>query len=170
MRFVTAITTFALMIGAQAIHQMNLRNNCGFAVELKLSNWPGHPPYTGPAIGGLSAKTSKTITVPDGWDGRICDAAGGCGGGDCYGKCLMTEFNMNAGGLNYYDISNIQAYTVHQRIEASGCQTVTCTSPSCPCYQAYGIGNTAGTWPGSSTPDRAVKACGMANFTITYCP
>ncbi|CAE6469981.1 unnamed protein product [Rhizoctonia solani] len=164
---IIAATVFAT--GAQAAHQMTLRNNCGFAVDLKLSNWPGHPAYTGPAIGRLNAKTSKAVTVPDGWDGRICDGAGGCGGGDCYGKCSMTEFNMNANGLNYYDISNIQAYTVPQKIESS-CGSVACTSPSCPCDQAYGIGNTAGTCPGSSTPDRPVRACGQPNFTITYCP
>ncbi|QRV88033.1 hypothetical protein RhiJN_16051 [Ceratobasidium sp. AG-Ba] len=163
----TALSVSAFVAsGVQAAHTLTLKNNCGFAVGLKLSNWPGHPAYTGPAIGTISSKGSKTVTVPNGWDGRICDAAGGCGNVQ---KCSMTEFNMDANGLNYYDISNIQAYTVPQKITSS-CGSVTCGSATCPCDQAYGIGNMAGTCPGSSTPDRPVRACGEPNFTITYCP
>ncbi|QRW02207.1 pathogenesis-related protein PR5K (thaumatin family) [Ceratobasidium sp. AG-Ba] len=132
----TALSVSAFVAsGVQAAHTLTLKNNCGFAVGLKLSNWPGHPAYTGPAIGTISSKGSKTVTVPNGWDGRICDAAGGCGNGDCYGKCSMTEFNMDANGLNYYDISNIQAYTVPQKI-TSNCDSVTCGSATCPCDQA----------------------------------
>ncbi|KAG8745623.1 hypothetical protein FRC10_007514 [Ceratobasidium sp. 414] len=41
---------------------------------------------------------------------------------------------MNAGGLNWYDISNIQAYSVPQQISTS-CGSVTCTSATCPCNQ-----------------------------------
>ncbi|KAH7335054.1 hypothetical protein B0J17DRAFT_672508 [Rhizoctonia solani] len=163
-----ALAAAFIAAGAEA-HKITLHNNCGFAVGLHLSNWPGHAAYTGPAIGTLAAHSSKAITVPSGWDGRICDQKGGCGGGNCYGKCSMTEFNMDASGLNYYDISNIQAYTVAQRISSS-CGSVTCTSASCSCEQAYGIGNTAGTCSGSSTRDRPVRACGGGDFTITYCP
>ncbi|KAG8776704.1 hypothetical protein FRC12_000770 [Ceratobasidium sp. 428] len=174
MRFsiTTTLSTVALLVySTQADHVITLHNNCAHAVNLKLSNWPGHPAYNGPPIGSISARGSKNVKVPDGWDGRICEGSGGCGSGDCYGKCSMTEFNMNANGLNYYDISNIQAFTVAQKIQAgSGCNTVTCNSANCPCDQAYAIGNTAGTCPGSSTPDRPVRACGKPNFTVTYCP
>ncbi|CAE6375563.1 unnamed protein product [Rhizoctonia solani] len=118
MRVIDAFTSLAASMffapapAPQANHQITLRNNCGFGVDLRLSNWPGHPAYNGPPIGHIAAHSSKSINVPNGWDGRICDAAGGCGGGDCYGKCSMTEFNMNSNGKNYYDISNIQAFTV----------------------------------------------------------
>ncbi|KAG8772555.1 hypothetical protein FRC12_003010 [Ceratobasidium sp. 428] len=166
----TTLSTVALLAyGAQASHDITLHNNCAHAMSLKLSNWPGHPAYNGPAIGTIAAKGSKKVTVPNGWDGRICEATGNCGTGDCYGKCSMTEFNMDASGLNYYDISNIQAFTVAQKI-SSGCGSVTCGGANCPCDQAYGIGNMGGTCPGSSTPDRPVRACGNPNFTVTYCP
>jgi hypothetical protein len=54
-------------------------------VGLNLHNCSGTP-YTGPAINSVGAKSSKTVTVLDGWDGRICDtvAAGGCAN-SCYG-------------------------------------------------------------------------------------
>lgn len=92
--------------------------------------------------------------------------------------------------IAYYDISNIEGFSVGQKIEASGGQTVSCTSAGCDCTQAYGVGSeshpqlhlhddsslffvdTAGTCAGSSVVDRAVRATGTANaaFTITYCP
>ncbi|KAH7335040.1 hypothetical protein B0J17DRAFT_97672 [Rhizoctonia solani] len=71
----------------------------------------------------------------------------------------MAEFNMDQKDKHYYDISNIQAFTVAQRINAGGnCQTVTCNSANCPCDQAYGIGNMAGTCPGSKLRS-SVRAC-----------
>ncbi|KAG8745589.1 hypothetical protein FRC10_007480 [Ceratobasidium sp. 414] len=60
----------------------------------------------------------------------------------------MAEFNMNAyNGLNFYDISNIQAYSV-----------------------AYRPGDTSGTCGGTGAVDQAVRACAGGDFTITYCP
>ncbi|CUA76477.1 hypothetical protein RSOLAG22IIIB_12327 [Rhizoctonia solani] len=176
MRLIDAFTSLAasmfLAPSPEANHKITLHNNCGHPVNLRLSNWPNHPPYNGPPIGSVAAKSSKSITVPNGWDGRICEATGGCGGdGNCYGKCSMTEFNMDSNGKNYYDISNIQAFTVAQGINAGGnCQTVTCNSANCPCDQAYGIGNMGGTCPGSNKPDRPVRACEAPDFTIVYCP
>lgn len=83
---------------------------------------------------------------------------------NCYGSYSLTEFNLDAGGLctyssytrlsvraayidplveypAYYDISNIEGFSVGQSIAVTGGQTVTCTSASCSCTQAYGIGS-----------------------------
>ncbi|KAB5588060.1 hypothetical protein CTheo_8496 [Ceratobasidium theobromae] len=142
---VSAVALFAS--GVEASHRITLRNNCAWGVGLLLHNWSGTP-YTGPAIGSIAAKSSKVITVPDGWDGRICDTppSSGCTN-SCYGACSMTEFNMNSGGLNWYDISNIQAYTV-----------------------AYRPGDMSGSCGGTGPVDQAVRACGAADFTVVYCP
>ncbi|KAG9107308.1 hypothetical protein FRC07_008649, partial [Ceratobasidium sp. 392] len=132
----TAISAVALLASsAQAAHTITLKNNCSFGVGTYVHTWSG-PAYN--ANQDIPAKSSKSFTVQDGWDGRICDkTASGVCANSCYGSCSMTEFNMNAyNGLNFYDISNIQAYTVPQKIE-SGCadQTVTCTSANCACNQ-----------------------------------
>ncbi|EUC56042.1 COP8 protein, putative, partial [Rhizoctonia solani AG-3 Rhs1AP] len=101
-----------LTSGVQAAHTLNLKNNCAWGVGVRVDNWSGSP-YTGAARVDIGAKTSKSVVVPDGWVGRVCDVAGdGSCANNCYGKCSMSEFNMNAGGLNYYDISNILAFTV----------------------------------------------------------
>ncbi|KAG8776705.1 hypothetical protein FRC12_000771 [Ceratobasidium sp. 428] len=123
------------------------------AVTAKLANWSGAA-YNGPAIGTIAAKGSHKVTVPDGWDGRICESTGGCANG-CYGQCSMVEFNMNSGGLNWYDISNIQAFTVAQKIQAgAGCDAVSCGAANCPCKQAYRPGDTSGTCGGSGPVDQ----------------
>ncbi|KAG9100043.1 hypothetical protein FRC07_010452, partial [Ceratobasidium sp. 392] len=145
-----------LTSSAQASHVITLHNNCARAVALKLNNWSGTP-YNGPAIGSIAAKSSKKITVPDKWDGRICESTGGCAN-NCFGQCSMTEFNMNSNGLNYYDISNIQAFTVAQKI-ASNCGSVTCGGAQCPCNQsrnhkAYRPGDTSGTCGGTGPVDQ----------------
>lgn len=84
----TTVTSEQLLLVSltDAVHrqaaEMHTPNS---GVGLLLHNWSGTP-YTGPAINSVGAKSSKVITVPDGWDGRICDtvAAGGCAN-SCYG-------------------------------------------------------------------------------------
>ncbi|QRV79694.1 pathogenesis-related protein PR5K (thaumatin family) [Ceratobasidium sp. AG-Ba] len=172
MRFsaITALSAAAFLASSvQAAHSVTLKNNCSYGVGLFVHTWSGTP-FTGGNNQDIPAKSSKTITIPDGWDGRICDkTASGVCANNCYGSCSMTEFNMNAGGLNYYDISNIQAYSVPQSISSS-CGSVTCTSAGCPCNQAYRPGDTSGTCGGTGPVDQAVRACAQPNFTITYCP
>ncbi|KAG9103321.1 hypothetical protein FRC07_010026, partial [Ceratobasidium sp. 392] len=147
-----AFSVVALLTSSvQAAHVVTLHNNCARAVDLKLHTWSGTP-YNGPAVGTVAAKGSKKITIPNGWDGRICESTGGCAN-DCYGKCSMVEFNMNAGGLNYYDISNIQAFTVAQKV-ASNCGSVSCGGAQCPCNQAYRPGDTSGTCGGTGPVDQ----------------
>ncbi|KAG8737049.1 hypothetical protein FRC10_008645 [Ceratobasidium sp. 414] len=142
----TIVSAAALLASSvQAAHTMTLRNNCPFGVDLNVHTWSG-PAYNGHV--SVPAKGSSSITVQDGWDGRICDrTASGVCGNNCYGACSMTEFNMNSRGLNWYDISNIQAYTV-----------------------AYRPGDMSGTCGGTGPVDQAVRACADPNFTITYCP
>ncbi|KAG8790377.1 hypothetical protein FRC12_012016, partial [Ceratobasidium sp. 428] len=138
-------------------------------VGLYVHTWSGNA-YTGAPNQDVPAYSSRSISVPDGWDGRVCDkTASGVCANSCYGGCSMVEFNMNAGGLNYYDISNIQAYSVAQSVSSS-CGSVTCTSAGCPCNQAYRPGDTSGTCGGTGPVDQAVRACGGSDFTITYCP
>ena len=42
----------------------------------------------------------------------------------------------------WYDISNIQGFTIGQEIQAQGGETVSCQSASCDCTQAYAQGST----------------------------
>ncbi|KAG9128501.1 hypothetical protein FRC07_005868, partial [Ceratobasidium sp. 392] len=115
MRFTiaTVLSTAAFLVSSvQAAHTITLKNNCSYGVGTYVHTWSGNA-YTGAPNQDIPAYSSKSISVPDGWDGRICDkTASGVCANSCYGSCSMVEFNMNAGGLNYYDISNIQAYSV----------------------------------------------------------
>jgi len=153
---------------ASAGHLFTLVNRCGHGVNMSIDNW-SRTPYNGPQPPTLGAGKSWSTTIPSGWDGRICDNR------NCYGGGSMTEFNLDTGNFytpQAYDISNIQGFTIGQQIVASGCQTVTCPSGSCPCNQAYPPGNMAGSCPNKSTVDNPVRACGAGDiaFTITYCP
>ncbi|KAG8776703.1 hypothetical protein FRC12_000769 [Ceratobasidium sp. 428] len=124
MRFsvVGALSVVALFASSNAQAVLNttitLHNNCSRAVALQLSSRSGTP-YKGPAIGSISAKGTKAVTVPDDWSGSICESVGGCAN-NCVGKCSMTEFTMNDEQLpgirwNHYDISNVQGFTVAYR-------------------------------------------------------
>ncbi|KAJ7105701.1 hypothetical protein C8R44DRAFT_987638 [Mycena epipterygia] len=181
--FTSFVFASLLATVATASHRITLRNNCAWGVGLTLSNFPhSGVDYTGPAIGDIGAFTSKDITVPTGWNGRICDRPPGSGcENDCFGgiafgeaSCSMTEWTFdsaNINGNNDYDISNIQGYSVAQRIiPDSGCSTVTCTSATCPCDQAYRPGDTSGTCGGTGPVDQASRVCGSSGYTVVYCP
>jgi len=82
----------------------------------------------------------------------------------------MTEFNLDAASVRppthhpfreaytpyfdssdvsrtaYYDISNIEGFSVGQQIQAEGGETVTCASVLCDCTQAYAPGSTLHTF------------------------
>ncbi|KAJ7478204.1 hypothetical protein FB451DRAFT_1241615 [Mycena latifolia] len=172
-----------LIAVVNASHRITLRNNCAFGVGLTLSNFPHDGvDYTGPAIGDIPAHSSKDITVPTRWNGRICDrppnsgCENDCFGGIAVGKapCSMTEWTFdsaNIGGQNDYDISNIQGFSVAQQIiPDSGCSVVTCTSANCPCNEAYRPGDTSGTCGGTGPVDQATRVCGVSGYTVVYCP
>ncbi|KAF7335054.1 Osmotin, thaumatin-like protein [Mycena venus] len=113
---------------ATANHPITLRNNCNFAVRTTLSNFPHNgASYTGPAIPEIPEKSSHKISVPKGWNGRICHSPpksgcqNDCFGGIAFGKapCSMTEWTFDSakiGGRHDYDISNIQGFSIAQRI------------------------------------------------------
>ncbi|EJU05205.1 hypothetical protein DACRYDRAFT_19781 [Dacryopinax primogenitus] len=156
-----AVLVFA---GVASAHSFTLHNNCPYNVPVFVDSWPGSITYTGPQPGTLGPGEYYGLSIPSGWNSRICHNADG---GNCWGADSMTEFNMDAGGLAYYDISNIEAFSIAQQIAPAGggCQTVTCTSANCPCSQAYPPGDESG-----CGDDAPVKACSDQDFTITYCP
>ncbi|KAJ6631791.1 hypothetical protein B0H10DRAFT_1975201 [Mycena sp. CBHHK59/15] len=181
--FASLVFVAVLASVANASHVITLRNNCAFGVGMTLSNFPHDGvDYTGPAIPDIAAFSSTSITVPTGWNGRICDRPPGSGcENDCFGgiafgeaPCSMTEWTFdspNIGGQTDYDISNIQGFSVPQQIlPPSGCPVVTCTSAGCPCDQAYRPGDTSGTCGGTGPVDQATRVCASAGYTIVYCP
>ncbi|KAJ7354483.1 hypothetical protein DFH08DRAFT_985098 [Mycena albidolilacea] len=157
-------------------HQFTLVNKCSNAVKpVVASTACGYSPRCAdastaamPSPGSLAAGETTTITIPNKFVGRIFSQDGSCGAkGE---SCTMLEFNLDADSVytpNSYDISNIQGFTQSISLGAEGCSTVTCTSPSCSCNDAYPIGDMTGC--GNDLP---VKACGKGNvpFTVVFCP
>lgn len=162
---------------------ITLRNDCSFAVGMYVSSYPGSNDgvtYTGSPTIDISAGASTSISVPPSWSGRICDMPPGsgcqnnCFGGIAYGEaaCSMTEWTMDSGGLDYYDISNIQGFSVEMNITPSNsaCESKSCTSVDCSCTEAYAPGNTSGQCGGTGPKDEAVAACPVgASYTVVYC-
>ncbi|KAJ6616662.1 hypothetical protein B0H10DRAFT_1799153 [Mycena sp. CBHHK59/15] len=162
--------------GSSGGHAFTLVNKCSSAVKpVVVSTACGYSPrcadaYTAalPSVGSLAAGQTTTINVPDNFVGRIFAQDGSCGASG--ESCTMLEFNLDADSFytpNSYDISNIQGFTQSISLGAAGCATVTCTSPSCSCQNAYPIGDMTGC--GNDLP---VKACGKGNiaFTVVFCP
>jgi len=167
---VAFVALSALVNVVSASHSFSLHNKCSYAVPLLINNW-GNTKYTGAQPGTLAPGQLKKVTIPDHWNGRICHEVGGCNNA-CYGKCSMTEFNLDSGSFytpQAYDISNIQGFTVPQAIIPSdkSCASVHCMNANCACSQAYPVGDESGC--GSDYP---VKACGAGDkaFDIVYCP
>ncbi|KAJ7177178.1 hypothetical protein C8R46DRAFT_1078311, partial [Mycena filopes] len=187
----TMLTSFifaaaALAGVATADHRITLRNNCGFAVGMTLSNFPGNVVYNGPAIPAIQAGASFDVNVPNGYAIPIVffspkpfltPCENDCFGGIAFGKaaCSMTEWNFNAasiGGVNDYDISNIQGFSVPQQIvpDNGGGAVVTCKDVNCPCNEAYRPGDISGTCGGTGPLDQATRTSGVAGYTVVYCP
>jgi hypothetical protein len=162
--------------GSNGGHQFTLINKCSSAVKpVVVSTACGYSPRCAdastaamPSAGSLAAGKTTTITIPNNFVGRIFAQDGSCGAkGE---SCTMLEFNLDADSFytpNSYDISNIQGFTQSISLGAEGCSTVTCTTPSCSCNDAYPIGDMTGC--GNDLP---VKACGKGNipFTVVFCP
>jgi hypothetical protein len=61
-------------------------------LNVRLSDtWSGTP-YAGSQPPTIRAYSSWSTTIPDGWDGRLCDNR------NCWGGGSMTEYNLVAGG------------------------------------------------------------------------
>ncbi|KAF7357957.1 Thaumatin-like protein [Mycena venus] len=172
----TGTGTTSSSSGSNGGHQFTLINKCSSAVKpVVVSTACGYSPRCAdastaalPSPGSLAAGKTTTITIPNNFVGRIFAQDGSCGAkGE---SCTMLEFNLDADSFytpNSYDISNIQGFTQSISLGAEGCSTVTCTSPSCSCNDAYPIGDMTGC--GNDLP---VKACGKGNipFTVVFCP
>ncbi|KZP12385.1 hypothetical protein FIBSPDRAFT_1050103 [Athelia psychrophila] len=168
----TALFVAASAATAVMAHTITLTNNCGSSVPVYVDSAYSPVAYTGAQPGTIGAGSSVAITLPTGWNSRICHNADGKNCADGATVDSMSEFNLDSGGLDYYDISNIEGYTIAQEIVAhgtssfGGCGTVECTSASCACSQAYPVGD-----PSGCGDDAPVKSCPSAgDFTITYCP
>ncbi|KAJ7633603.1 hypothetical protein DFH06DRAFT_1337098 [Mycena polygramma] len=164
-----------------ASHRITLRNNCGRAMELKISSYPhAGTDYHGPAIPKLAAGASHDITVPKGRvrQGRVLNDRG-----PCWIPALSkipfqdgsVQWTFNSAKINGhvdYDISNIQGFSVAQRIiPDSACHskksgTLTCKSKTCPCNEAYRPGDTSGTCGGTGPVDQASRVCASSGYTI----
>ncbi|KAJ7794957.1 hypothetical protein B0H14DRAFT_3496487 [Mycena olivaceomarginata] len=81
----------------------------------------------------------------------------------------MTELTFDSAKLNGkhdYDISNIQGFSVPQKIIPDSGTVLTCTSAGCPCNEAYCPGDTSGTCGGTGPKDRATRVSGASGFTV----
>ncbi|KAJ7473749.1 hypothetical protein B0H11DRAFT_2236235 [Mycena galericulata] len=158
-------------------HPFTLVNKCSTPVTPIIADTScGYSPrcgagvadYSGPQPTTLAPQGSQTLTIDTAWVGRIFASHPACGpkGEDC----TITEYNLDSGSFftpQTYDISNIRGFTDSVQIAVAGCDTVTCTSPSCGCTNAYPIGDTTG-----CGDDAPVHACGAGPiaFTVTFCP
>ncbi|WUD77884.1 Thaumatin pathogenesis-related protein [Streptomyces sp. NBC_00510] len=123
----------------------------------------------------LAPRQGTSLTVPDGWGGRIwgrtgCDstAAGPCRTGDCTSVCTgpnppttLGEFSFDAyAGMDFYDVSmvdganlpmyiNISHTTTRDPVSPDGCYRGACTEPvDCPAaMQAKAGGQVIGCKP-----------------------
>ncbi|KAJ6452460.1 hypothetical protein C8R45DRAFT_1040704 [Mycena sanguinolenta] len=173
----------AVFVAVANAHTITLRNNCPWGVGMTISNFPNQgAAYTGNTAPDIPAGQSYAVSVPTGWNGRICDrppnsgCENNCFGGIAFGEaaCSMTEWTFdssNIGGNTDYDISNIQGFSVGQQIipGVSGA-TVTCTSADCPCNEAYRPGDTSGTCGGTGPVDQATRVGASSDYTVVYCP
>ncbi|KAJ7194828.1 thaumatin-like protein [Mycena pura] len=146
--------TFALVLAlaaaAAAQRTMTVTNACPFTMWPALFTSAGGRPSQ--ATGWQANEfTSVTFTVPSQWNGRIwgrrdCNFSGNSGptsciDGGCNGGLLcdpttgtgvppatVAEFNLNAGGTDFYDVSLVDGYNLPMRID----NNVGCGVPSCP--------------------------------------
>ncbi|KAI5900696.1 uncharacterized protein SCHCODRAFT_02482687 [Schizophyllum commune H4-8] len=152
-------------------HVFTLVNHCKHAVQPHIANTRcGYSPRCGDATDFKGAQPAKLavgkstkVTIPSRWVGRIFNKTAKCGAkGE---SCTVTEFSLDTGDKytpQAYDISNIQGFTQSIRIKSAGCETATCRSKSCPCKQAYPVGDMSGC--GNDSP---VKGCKAGNQPFT---
>ncbi|KAJ7057188.1 thaumatin-like protein [Mycena amicta] len=139
------------LASAAAARTLTVYNACPFTIWPALFTSPGwdHPSQaTGWAANEF---TSVTFDVPSVWNGRVwgrrnCDFStnpgpnscldGGCNGGllcdpstgTGVPPATVAEFNLNAGGTDWFDVSLVDGYNLPMRID----NNVNCAVPSCP--------------------------------------
>ncbi|KAJ6591233.1 thaumatin-like protein [Mycena vulgaris] len=147
--FVVSALAMVSMVAAQ--RTMTVYNACPFTIWPALFTSAGGRPAQ--ATGWQAASfTPVTFSVPSNWNGRIwarrdCNFAANGGGanacldGGCNGGLLcdpvtgtgvppatLAEFNLGAGGTDFYDVSLVDGYNLPMRID----NNVGCGIPSCP--------------------------------------
>jgi len=157
-------------------HLVTFTNKCSSSIQPAVANTAcGYSPrcsgagsYTAAQPASLAPGSTSEIYLPYAFVGRIYAEISACGAAGA--DCTMLEFNLDTGNFytpQAYDISNIQGFTQSIQLSAAGCDTVTCTSASCSCEDAYPIGDESGC--GADLP---VKACGAGPiaFDVVFCP
>ncbi|GAA5916757.1 hypothetical protein JCM8208_001679 [Rhodotorula glutinis] len=182
-----------------ADRQFTIVNSCDFTVWPAVTNWNEGAKYTGVRGWEAAAGTSETVTVPEGWNGRVwtrraCsfdgNGKGSCVTGDCTGglECddntigwvNVGEFNLNAwGGNDFWDISAVPGWTVPMSIEPDGCDSLSCTEDilaACPderMKQKDGDGNVIGClsacMAGINAVEPSVNCCSGKYNNVTAC-
>ncbi|KAJ7846186.1 thaumatin [Mycena leptocephala] len=147
MKFFVALAMISTVAAQRTI---TVFNACPFTMWPALFTSAGGRPAqaTGWSAGSF---TSVTFSVPTNWNGRIwgrrnCNfatnpGANSCLDGGCNGGLLcdpttgtgvppatLAEFNLGAGGTDFYDVSLVDGYNLPMRID----NNVGCGIPSCP--------------------------------------
>ncbi|KAJ6522760.1 thaumatin [Mycena vulgaris] len=179
MKFFIALS-LAVSSTVVAQRTITVYNGCPFTVWPALFTSAGGRPSQ--ATGWVANPfTPVTFSVPSDWNGRIwgrrnCQfSAGGGGGanscldGGCNGGLLcdlvtgtgvppatLAEFNLGAGGTDFYDVSLVDGYNLPMRIDNNaGCGIPDCPvdlGPNCPALLI-------GPFDGSGFPVGCKSAC-----------
>ncbi|KAF7292759.1 hypothetical protein MIND_01174400 [Mycena indigotica] len=153
MKSFAALLAFVAVASADRV--ITVYNACPFTVWPALFTDPNSPGGRPAQVTGWEAGkfTAVTFNVPERWNGRIwgrrnCNFANGntdpntsCLDGGCNGglKCAfiggtgvppatVAEFNLNADGVDWYDVSLVDGYNLPMRIT----NDVGCPAPDCP--------------------------------------
>ncbi|KAJ7093873.1 thaumatin-like protein [Mycena belliarum] len=142
--------SLGMVSAAAAQRTMTVYNACPFTIWPALFTSAGGRPSQ--ATGWVAPSfTPVTFNVPSDWNGRIwarrnCDFSnnpgpnscldGGCNGGllcdpntgTGVPPATLAEFNLGAGGTDFYDVSLVDGYNLPMRID----NNVGCGIPSCP--------------------------------------
>ncbi|KAF8178150.1 thaumatin [Mycena galopus ATCC 62051] len=145
-----SFVALAMISTVAAQRTMTVYNACPFTIWPAIFTSAGGQPAQ--ATGWVAdAFTAVTFSVPAEWNGRVwgrrdCDfsvnpGATSCIDGGCNGGLLcdpttgtgvppatLAEFNLNAGGTDFYDVSLVDGYNLPMRID----NNVGCGIPSCP--------------------------------------
>ncbi|KAJ7177830.1 thaumatin [Mycena filopes] len=147
MKFIFAL---AMISTAAAQRTMTVFNACPFTIWYATYNI-NHRSLIYIVRWSAGSFTSVTFPVPVNWNGRIwgrrdCNFAtnpgpnscldGGCNGGllcdpvtgTGVPPATLAEFNLGAGGTDFYDVSLVDGYNLPMRID----NNVGCGIPSCP--------------------------------------
>ncbi|GAA5887668.1 hypothetical protein JCM6882_001490 [Rhodosporidiobolus microsporus] len=163
-------TFLALSLLASAVvaeRQLVVKNKCDFELWPAVLNTFADGAYTGPRGWSASPGSSKTLTIPEKWNGRVwarrgCsfrnDGSGSCLAGDCGGglECddatmgwaNLFEVNLESwNGMDFWDLSDVPGFTVPMSAVPSDSS---CAAVNCPkdilneCPEALRIYDTDG--------------------------